>query len=181
MIIAGIDPSLTGTGVALINTNDRLAPETWTITTKGKAGDTLTQRAHRLHRIADEIGIYTADLVVIEAPAYSSRQGSQHDRSGLWWAIVHQMLTTGIPVAEVAPSCRARYATGKGNAPKDAVLLAVARRYPHVAVNNNNEADALILAAMGADHLGAPLVEDLPATHRAALTAVHWPTLAGAA
>ena len=45
----------------------------------------------------------------------------------------------------------------------------------HVDVTNNNEADALVLAAMGADHLGAPLV-DLPQTHRAALDAVQWPT-----
>jgi crossover junction endodeoxyribonuclease RuvC len=54
------------------------------------------------------------------------------------------------------------------------VLLAVARRFPDYDVRNNNEADALVLAAMGFDHLGQPLVQ-MPAPHRAALAAAQWP------
>lgn len=34
--------------------------------------------------------------------------------------------------------------------------------------------DALVLAAMGADHLGQPLTP-MPATHRTALNGVQWP------
>lgn len=41
---------------------------------------------------------------------------------------------------------------------------------------DNNQADALVLAAMGADHYGTPLVE-LPKAHREALEKVAWPDL----
>ena len=54
------------------------------------------------------------------------------------------------------------------------MLLAVARRWPHVEIVGNDTADALALAAMGADHLGQPIAA-MPATHRAALDKVDWP------
>ncbi len=78
----------------------------------------------------------------------------------------------------VPPNLRAKYATGRGNAGKDEVLLAVAHRWTHVCQPDGNDtADALVLASMGADHLGHPPVH-LPATHREALTKVPWPLAA---
>ena len=187
-IIIGIDPSLTGTGIARVDTNDRLVADVWTIATKGKAGADLTDRWERLDDIKGQVWNAVhgygpdgnlhpqqakADLVVIEQPAFSRTQGSQHDRSGLWWLILDELMET-TDVAEVTPTARAKYATGKGNAGKDTVLLEVARRFPHVPVTDNNQADALVLAAMGADHHGTPLVE-LPKVHREALDKVAWP------
>ena len=82
----------------------------------------------------------------------------------------------GVPVLPVPPSCRAKYATGKGNAGKDEVLLAVARRYPHAPVGGNDEADALVLAAMGARLLGEPVEDSLPKAHLDALAKLALPT-----
>ena len=56
----------------------------------------------------------------------------------------------------------------------DAEFIAAARRFPDVEVTNNNEADALVLAAMGARHLGRP-IDDMPKSHLTALDAVRWP------
>lgn len=78
------------------------------------------------------------------------------------------------PIVIITPSQRAKYATGKGNASKDAVLLAVARRYPTVEVTDNNEADALVLAAMIARLAGRPIETSLPQTHLDALAKVRW-------
>ena len=177
MIVLGIDPSLTSTGLAVVDTEDRLVVDVQTVLSKGGKSDSIEQRLDRIRRIGAHVMTvgFRADLVVIEQPAYSRTAGHMHDRSGLWWFLVNATLGSQRIVVEVAPTTRARYATGKGNAGKDEVLLAVAKRYPHVDVTNNNEADALVLAAMGADHLGAPLV-DLPQTHRAALDGVQWPT-----
>lgn len=173
--ILGIDPSLTATGLALIDTEDRIVPDTWVITSKGKTSDTLAQRQSRLDRIAHGVTVLDADLAVIETPAHNQTTGHHHDRSGLWWLIVGGLLARDIPVVEVATTTVKKYATGKGNAPKDAVLLAVARRFPHVDIPDNNAADALVLAALGYDHLtGQPLV-DLPQANRYALDAVAWP------
>ena len=182
--VIGIDPSLTGTGVAVIHTDDHLVIETSTLVTK-PSGATLTNRLMRLRTIVREVDRWAlmldsadtrADLVVIEAPSLGqARQGGTLDRHGLWWLILDRLYTLDIPVVAVTPAARAKYATGKGNAAKDAVLLAVARRWPQAPVTNNNEADAVVLAAMGADWLGSP-VGDVPKAHRDALAKVAWPT-----
>ena len=81
----------------------------------------------------------------------------------------------------MTPTARAKYGTGKGNAAKDAVLAAVIRRYPAVDVTGNDEADALILAAMGARHLGIPLeLSPVPGPCLDALLKVRWPELVSA-
>ena len=178
MIVIGIDPSLTSTGIARVDTDDRLAPETWTITSTGHKGDTLAQRCDRLTTIADQIALYDCDLVVIEAPSLGqARQGGPLDRNGLWWLIVSSLAKFDrFPVVAVPPASLKRYATGKGNATKEAMVAAAARRLPHVDTGDQaDRVDALWLAAMGADAFGCPLV-DLPITHRAALDGVQWPT-----
>ncbi|MFC4912555.1 hypothetical protein [Actinomadura gamaensis] len=164
--VIGLDVSLTSTGIAIGHRLTR-------VTSTGRKADSLAVRCGRLRQLADQIDaqVRDVDLVVIEQPAYSRSQGSAHDRSGLWWLVVDRLHGRGIPVAEVAPTSRARYAAGRGNAGKDEVLAAAIRRYPDVPISGNDEADAYILAAMGLDHLGHPPVV-VPQTHRAALDKV---------
>lgn len=183
MKIAGIDPSLTRTGMCVIE------PGRVVVTTAsskpGIGTPTILSRLYRIGQIMASVHGFLGldsdalrpDLLVIEAPAYDSRSGHQHERSGLWWEIVRTATYAGVDVVEVTTGGRAKYATGKGNAGKDAVLAAVVRRYDGmVLVNDNNEADALVLAAMGARHLGEPIErEPLPKLNEAALDAVRWP------
>lgn len=171
MKIIGIDPSLTATGIAVVDTQDRLHILTHTITSKGHRDDSWAERCARINVLARRI-IDTAegaDHVVIESPSLGQqRQGGALDRAGLWWAIL-----TGLhrvtPITAVPPATRAKYATGKGNAGKDAVLLAVAKRYPQADIEDNNQADALALAAIGARLAGEPIEDSIPRTHRDAL------------
>jgi crossover junction endodeoxyribonuclease RuvC len=169
--VVGLDLSLTATGIA---TPDGVC----TRTSKGKAGASLADRRQRLLNLRLRIDMvlspYEPALVVVEGPAFGSRDGHAHDRSGLWWGVVDWLTYNKVPVAEVPPALVKKYATGKGNAGKDEVLAAVVRRYPDVEVTNNNEADALVLRAMGCDWLGEPLAT-VPQTHRAALDKVAWP------
>ncbi|MEU8040930.1 hypothetical protein [Streptosporangium sp. NPDC049078] len=176
--IVGIDVSLASTGAAGPGWIQR-------ITSKGKRDDNLSTRWVRLRQIANTVedlvaasevlDVEQADLVVIEQPAYNTPGGSTHDRSGLWWLVVDRLRYLGIPVAEVSPTARAKYATGKGNAGKDAVLAAVVRRYGHLAdIDGNDVADAFVLHAMGMDAAGHPLVA-VPALNREALAKVAWP------
>jgi crossover junction endodeoxyribonuclease RuvC len=172
--VVGLDLSLTSTGVAVATPDGAITDR---ITTKPVPNATLTDRAERIARIVVAVlqHVTFADLVVIEGPSYGSTTPHQHDRAGLWWQVVGRLWQRDYPLVEVPPSTRMRYATGRGNAGKDDVLSAVIRRYPHIDVNGNDEADSLILAAMGIRHLGAPLEASLPATHLAAMTAVKWP------
>lgn len=178
MKVLGVDPSLTSTGLALAS-HGASGPLLTTCRVRVGAG-----RGHeRLRTIRTEVmqAARGADLVVIEGPAYGSaagaRQSGHHERAGLWWLLTHALWGAGVPCAVVPPNLRARYATGRGNAAKDQVLAAVIRRYPDVDIDGNDEADALVLAVMGARHLGRPLEPSLPGTHLAAMDAVPWPAL----
>lgn len=178
-VVVGIDLSLASTGIARIDT-------AWGTTTvdrivsKGKKDACLFDRYTRLDRIACQAAKLAedADLVVIEGPSFGqSRQGGEHDRAGLWWMVAQLILCFPTPLVEVPPATLKKYATGKGNAPKDAVLAAVVRRYPDVDVAGNDQADALVLAAMGARRLGEPIEASLPIAHLDAMTKVAWPEL----
>ncbi|MBN8883469.1 MAG: crossover junction endodeoxyribonuclease RuvC [Salana multivorans] len=173
--IVGIDPSLTSTGVAVIDRTTGI--QLHRVQSKGRKTATLPERDHRLADLANRIYTHVtgADLVVIESPAYSNSLGSMHDRSGLWWLLVRHLHADHVPVLEVPPTVRAKYATGRGNAGKDEVLAAVIRRYPHTNVTGNDVADALTLAAIGARLTGWPLEPTLPQTSLTALTKLHHP------
>lgn len=178
--IIGLDLSLTSTGVAVVNHSPTFGTTAAvdSIQSKGKATATLTDRSTRLRGLVGKITDHArnADLIVIEGPSFGqARQGGQHDRAGLWWLTVARLTGLGLTVVEVAPATRAKYATGKGNAGKDAVLAAVVRRYADVDVTGNDEADALVLAAMGARWAGHPIDDPLPALQLAAMAKPQWP------
>lgn len=178
--IVGIDPSLTSTGVAVIDPAAGI--QLHRIQSNGRKTATLQERDHRLHDLANRIYTHVvgADLVVIESPAYSNSLGSMHDRSGLWWLLVRHLHADHVLVLEVPPTTRAKYACGRGNAGKDEVLAAVIRRYPAVEVTGNDVADALTLAAIGARLTGWPLEPTLPQASLTSLTKLHLPTTAAA-
>ena len=172
LAIVGLDLSLASTGIARIGEKtwaDRIVPKTLT---------GHKRMAHILARVEELVS--DAGLVVVEGPSFGSganaRQSGHHERGGLWWLITHHLWLADKPVAVVPPATLKRYATGKGNATKDAVLAAAIRRYRDVDFDGNDQADALILAAMGADHLGQPIAT-VPALQRGALTAVTWPAM----
>jgi len=166
--IAGLDISLTSTGVATTT-------GTTTIASKGRRADSLTDRHHRFQRIARDVfdALGTPDLVVIEAPSYGSVGGSTWDRGGLWWLLVDGLIDRELPIALVPPTCRAKYATGKGNAGKAAVMRAAQQTYGAI-TRDDNQADALILRAMGHDWAGQPLAQ-VPDLNRTALLSCQWP------
>lgn len=160
MIIAGIDPSLTSTGVAVIRSPERV--ETATVTSKPptQGTETVRTRYERMETLAAGILDLVADtdVVGIESPAYGMRNaGKVHDRSGLWWWIVGQLEDRGVPVIEVSPPSRMMYATGKGNAGKDLVLVTAAATYKQAAITGNDVADAVVIAAMVSRLAGQPI------------------------
>lgn len=166
-LVVGLDLSLRSTGIAHA-------------TEAGIVTDTLPGRGDgvaRLRRIAHAVREHarTADLVVMEGPSFGSFGSSKgsHERAGLHWMVLERLHLENRTVVQVAPSVVKKYATGKGNAGKGAVVDAASRRYPEVDTGgDDNQADALWLAALGLDHLtGAHVVPD---AHRAALTSIPW-------
>lgn len=159
MRVIGLDPSLRSTGLAQVAPG-RSMPAHWAFETvrSVKAGASVGSRAERLLAIEGRVRqvVRGAGLVVIEAPAYSRSVGSRHERSGLWWLLVAAALSEDCRVVEVSPTARARYATGSGSASKAEVVAAVSARYG-VLPSNDNEADAIALAALGLRLAGLPI------------------------
>lgn len=186
--IVGLDLSLQRTGVTCIDRDGLAATvQVRSVTAKARAvkrGDpphTLAERSLRLRRLAGEVtGLCAgADLVVVEGPTYSSDTGKAHDRAGMWWLIVARLTGAGLNVVEVSPTALKTYALGKGagaGTGKDDVVTAVVRRYPHIEFSGNDEADSLVLAAMGARFAGFPIEPggDLPQTHLRGMDSVKW-------
>ncbi|MGI8313319.1 hypothetical protein [Saccharopolyspora hattusasensis] len=160
--IVGIDPSLTGTGVAelVLSPRDTWDVFRWHCPTKGTRRDSLDMRCARIAQITADVMSWSdgADLVVIEGPAYASTVGSLLDRYGLWWRVVHRLLLQDVPVAVCPPTVLKKFITGDGRAHKDTVMASVNALWaPDVPVINDNEADALGLATVGAAGLGLPM------------------------
>jgi hypothetical protein len=163
--VVGIDLSLTGTGVAQ---DDGL--------TRVTCGD--LRGCDRFSWIAENIFgdgvVQAADLVVIEGPAYSKAlQAGHHEAAGLWWHIIYRLHLMEVPYAVVPPSVLKKYATGRGNADKPDMRVALLQR-TGIDERDNNKVDAAWLRMAGLDHLGCPLVE-MPKANRDALAKVAWP------
>lgn len=172
MRVIGIDPSLSRTGVAVVE-EGRL-PVVFSLPTTGSRAATLDERAERIDNIVlDATGPADgAYLAAIEGPAFNHPGGSTWDRAGLWWRMADRLWRKLIPTATVSPKTRAKWATGHGNAGKAAVQHALETMW-NLRVRNDDEADALALATMAAQWAGmnVPTLDHQPA----ALRVVAWP------
>ncbi len=159
--IVGLDLSMTATGIALADGT------TETVKTKA-TGD------RRLVAIADAVRAVTAgcDMAVIEdLPTHAKSAGITGMVHG---AVRAALIVAGVPYVLITPASVKKYATGKGNAGKPDMAVALFKR-AGLEAGDDNQVDAYWLRAMGLDHYGQPCVQ-LPAVNRAALDAVKsWP------
>lgn len=156
MIAVGIDPSLSCTGVAVIDTTTGKIIARRVVTES--QGKTLLGKRRRIRQaVARTLNVIPArvDLTAIEVPNSRSQFGAQNERMALYWFLVDQMFARG-PVVEIAPATRAVLASGNGRASKEAVTSAMRAAFPAVQVTDDNVADALSLAAAAAARLGHP-------------------------
>ncbi len=133
--VVGLDPSFSGFGVAILE-NGKLFTKT---ITSNKTG------AQRLIEIREAVRYYVlySNLVCIEDFAFS-RQNQAHHLGGLGWIIRVMMHEENIPFVVVGTSQVKKFATGKGNAKKPEVMLAVYKRWGRE-FTSDNEADAFVL------------------------------------
>jgi len=175
--VLGCDQSLTSFGAARASSTSEVELHRW------RPG--VLRGEARLQWLLDKVeeAAEGCDFIVMEGLAFGAKGSSLLDLAGLYWALRLRLWQRGIPFAVVPPSSRAKYVTGRGNASKEDCFVDTVHRFPAVDVRGNDQADALVLAAMGLDWAGCPLVA-MPAAHRVALTAVvkgkpaiEWPAL----
>lgn len=170
--------SLTNTGLARVHSHSDSEGERLVkvLSIKTPPATGLAATRERLEKIVSVVKFFvdesTDPRVVIEGLALSAQHGKQWDRAGLWWMVVAAL--KNYPITEIPPTSRAKFATGNGRSPKDEVMIAAVKRYPMAGISDNNTADAVLLAAMGARYGGYPLEDSLPYDNRSALDKVHW-------
>jgi Holliday junction resolvasome RuvABC endonuclease subunit len=173
MIAVGLDPSLTCTGVAIANGGEVLTRRV----VSPNLGKSLLARRNRIRRAVE--GILApiparVDVTVIEVPHSRQQFGAQNERIALYWILVDQLLARG-PVVEVAPSQRAKLATGSGRATKDDVVAVTRAAFPEAQIPDDNVGDAVALMWAGARWAGAETPTYLPGQEEA-FSRLAWPT-----
>jgi Holliday junction resolvasome RuvABC endonuclease subunit len=119
------------------------------------------------------------DLVVIEGYSFGSQGRSVFDIAELGGCVRFLLHRLGIRWVDVPPATLKKFATGKGNSAKDAMIAAAIRRFGF-AGSDNNEADAFLLWCLARHAYGAS-VATVPAVQAGAAGKVAWPALEGAA
>lgn len=191
--VVGIDPSLEALGFASIQPPDEYALgdsegygksrfNTVTLGRKARKGEraaTMRERHDRIAKLAWQVKcqIQALDevpqLAVMEDFPHGTPGGSTFDRIGLYWKCWEVCNDMGIPVAMVNVAKVKQFATGIGSGPnagKAQVTLAMARRYPYVPIQDDNQADAFAMAAMGSYGIGR-IIEPIPLGHMVAFEA----------
>lgn len=143
----GIDPSLTGTGVVLLEDGKIIHK----VLIKSKPGgkkpiDELIRIVEIVSQIRLAFKSSTIDMAAIEGIAFGiGKTTSLAQLSGLNYLIRELLLENSIPFIIVAPTSLKKFATGKGNSQKDQVMLEVYKRWG-VSILDNNICDAYALA-----------------------------------
>lgn len=166
--VFGIDPSLRATGIAFPDGELR----TLTTPSCSTLDDKIERHRHIVGRVAALVRI--GALVVIEGPAPSFNNASTHELAGLWWGLVVRLAEQGNSVAVVGPSQLKKFATGKGNAPKPDLRMALYQR-AGLDVQSDDQVDAYWLRQAGLHLAGDPSAIPLPKAQLQVLEKVSMP------
>lgn len=150
----GLDLSLTGTGVTILKDSTHVCSTT--IRSRPPKVATPEAEIERLNIIIESVVEYLKKglgeaprLVVIEGLAFSARNTTAvMQLAGLSYMTRSRLLKEEWPFLVVAPTTLKKYITGKGNSPKELMLLEVYRRYG-IAFLDNNQCDSFGLALIG--------------------------------
>lgn len=115
MVTMGIDPSLTSTGISIGGVTASIRK-----TSRG---------VHRLLEVRNDliyiIKQHNVNCVAIEHYSYASRNSQAHSIGEMGGVMRLALYEAEIPFVEIPPTCRAKFATGKGNAGKPEVVSAI--------------------------------------------------------
>lgn len=168
---------MTATGVGIVRWQPKQPPKVYSYTVKTLSTmDSPGRWRLIIQRLWKEIEIGST-LMVVETlpPGRIEGSGQLIERAGLLALVRYGCDARGVPVALINPKTLKKFATGHGGAGKGD-MVGAARSELKALPHNDNEADALWLAAMGCYQYGGPL---LPATltrqQKEAVGVVRWP------
>jgi crossover junction endodeoxyribonuclease RuvC len=150
MKIVGLDLSMCESGITVWN-NGRT--ESFLVKSKRPKDNSPVNELKRILKIVSDIEEYLVgkeiELVLIENLAFCARNTSALVQlSALNYMIRETCYSHDIKFILVAPATAKKFATGKGNAKKDQMMLEVYKRWG-MSFSDNNLCDSYVLAKMG--------------------------------
>lgn len=152
-VVLGIDPSLNGTGIVLLNSKGKIIYQKAIILNKTKK--TTIKGFSRINYILSIIKEVINEhqglvkLVIIEGYSFgSNRSRSVFDLGELGGIIKYYLYEKEISFVEVPPKFLKKYITGNGNADKLMMIDSVKNRYKEN-FDNDDICDAYALARLG--------------------------------
>lgn len=120
----------------------------------------------------------TRPVFIIEGYSFASRNSQAHAIGELGGVVRYRLWRAGFTFCEVPPTCRAKFATGRGNASKSEVVSSVSARtgLTFMGKGADDACDAWILEEMALEKLGSPRVQ-WPTANKTALETIDWANL----
>lgn len=147
MITLGLDLSLTATGCIYLK-DGKSIERSLLLKIKPTSRNPI-EEMFRLLQIRDEIDLTGVDMVVIEGLAFMARNTSALVQlAGLNYLVRELLIASDVPFVIVPPTTLKKFVAGKGNCPKELMLLETYKRY-NVSFDDNNLCDAYGLAQIG--------------------------------
>ena len=138
----GIDPSLTGCAVAVVDETGKFI-DSCRFENKLKGVERLVYIRSRVRQI---LNTYGKDIEMICIEGYARGARNRREEAGELGGILRVMIYEhDLSYTDIAPSQLKKFATGKGNTQKDHVLLAVYKKWG-IEFRTNDEADAFVAA-----------------------------------
>jgi Holliday junction resolvasome RuvABC endonuclease subunit len=168
MNILGIDLSLTSTGISVNG-------ETGTITTQAKGAERLSIVSLA---ILDAVIDNSIEIVAIEGYSFASRNSQAFSIGELGGVVRTRLWERNIPYVDIPPTCRAKFATGRGNAAKTEVMSSISAKTGIIFAGKGADdmCDAWILEEMCKTVIGVSEYE-WSATQLSALDKIDWEPL----
>lgn len=148
---AGIDPSLTGTGICILIPGEK--PFVQTISTSPKTHPNIYNRLNHIvseikRMLIDEFGLYEDDVICIERPFVSPQNmNAQQNLLVLSHKIRECLYNLKMPWRDVSPMSLKKFVCGTGKAEKSMMLMRVYKNWD-ISADDDNQADAVGLAQM---------------------------------
>ena len=147
----GLDLSLTSTGISINGS-------TQSIRSKNRGTKRLIEIKTSILEIAKAKKV---EIVAIEGYSYASQYSQAHSIGELGGVVKVAIKELGLPIAVIPPTCRAKFATGKGNAGKSDVIASITEKTGllFTGADGNDRCDAWILEQMTLTYLGLSAYE----------------------
>lgn len=145
--IIGIDPSLNASGIAVLKYTRDFEPEfvhKQLIKCKSKMGD-VGRLIYIIDCIGDIINNYVDPHIAIEGLSFGARGKGMLQLAGLNYGIQMFLSRKYLKHVLIPPTVMKKFVTGKGNSPKDIVMVKAFKKWG-VEFSDNNICDAYCLA-----------------------------------